>query len=167
MSNIKLKGNSVHTIGNLPAVGTLARDFSFVKNDLSEAKLSSLKSHYKILNIFPSIDTGTCAMSVRQFNKRASEIADTTVLCISMDLPFALARFCGAEGIENVTTASVFRSDFATSYGVEMVDGPLKGLLSRAVVILGNENEVLYTEQVGDIVDEPDYEKALAVFNRK
>lgn len=162
MAVIKLKGNPIHTSGELPAIGSRAKDFKFVKNDLSEVGLESISTKYRILNIFPSIDTGTCAMSVRQFNKRMAEHPEATVVCLSQDLPFALGRFCGAEGIDKVVTGSLFRSSFAKEYGLEMTDGPLKGLCSRVVIILDNENKVLYTEQVADIVNEPDYEKALA-----
>lgn len=160
MAVIKLKGNQIHTSGELPKVGSEAKNFTYVKNDLSEASLNDIKSKYKILNIFPSIDTGTCAMSVRQFNQRMAAHPEATVLCLSQDLPFAIGRFCGAEGIDKVVTGSLFRSPFAKEYGLDMTDGPLKGLCSRVVMILDSENKILYTEQVADIVDEPNYEKA-------
>lgn len=167
MSVIHLKGRPIHTSGELPHLGTLAADFEYTTPDLSDVSLHSVKARYKLLNIFPSIDTGTCAMSVRQFNKRASAAEDAKIICLSMDLPFAQERFCGAEGIENVLMGSLFRSTFKKRYGLEIVDGPLRGLLSRAVIILGSENEVLYTEQVAEIVDEPNYELAFEVLHRK
>ncbi len=166
MSVIYLKGREVHTKGELPEVGTLAHDFEFTGTDLVDRTLYLEKSRRKLLNFFPSLDTGTCAMSVRQFNKRATDLKDTKVLCLSMDLPFSQERFCGAEGIENVVMGSLFRSSFHNHYGLQIVDGPLRGLLSRAVVILGSENEVLYCEQVSEIVDEPDYERALEFLGR-
>ena len=132
-----------------------------VKNDLSEAGLESYAGQIKVLNIFPSIDTPTCATSVRQFNKLASDYNAATVLNISKDLPFAQKRFCGAEGIDKVEAVSVFNSDFSKSYGLEITNGPLKGLCSRAIVILGKDNEVLYTEQVSEIANEPNYDEAL------
>lgn len=161
MSQITLKGNPIHTSGSLPPKGAQAPDFKLVKADLSEASLKDYSGKKKILNIFPSIDTGTCAMSVRQFNKKASEVSNTVILNISADLPFAQKRFCGAEGIENAITLSTFRSSFAKDYGLQMVDGPLSGLCSRVVIVLNENNQVLYTEQVPDIVNEPNYEAAL------
>ncbi len=160
MAKITLKGNEINTSGELPAVGTKAPDFEMVKGDLSVVGLGSF-SNRKVLNIFPSIDTGTCAMSVRQFNKMASELSDVTVLCVSKDLPFAQKRFCGAEGIDKVETVSVFNSDFAKTYGLEIMDGPLKGLCSRSVVILDGDNNVVYTQQVAETADEPDYDAVL------
>lgn len=162
MSQITLKGNTIHTNGELAKVGEKVSDFTMVKNDLSETTLFAVKDTYKILNIFPSIDTPTCAMSVREFNKRGAETPNTLVLNISKDLPFAQKRFCGAEGIERAETASVFRSQFASDFGVEMIDGPLKGLCSRAVVVLDKDNNVLYSELVSEIASEPNYEAALA-----
>ncbi|WP_306350580.1 thiol peroxidase [Flavobacterium sp. '19STA2R22 D10 B1'] len=163
MATITLKGNAIHTSGELPKVGSKAADFELVKTDLSTIKLSDLKGKNVVLNIFPSVDTGTCAASVRTFNKKASELQNTTVLCISRDLPFALARFCGAEGLENVVPVSDFRAGaFGKANGLEITDGPLAGLHSRVVIILNTEGEVVYTEQVQEIVDEPNYEKALA-----
>ncbi|MCB0459602.1 MAG: thiol peroxidase [Flavobacteriaceae bacterium] len=162
MATITLKGNAVHTSGDLPAVGSQAPDFKLVKNDLSESSLSEYKGSKVILNIFPSIDTGTCAASVRQFNKEAAELDNTKVLCISRDLPFAQARFCGAEGIANVINLSDFRTgSFGKDYGLQIVDGPLNGLLSRSVVVLDESGKVIYTEQVLEIVDEPNYKAAL------
>ena len=162
MTKITFKGNPVNTGGNLPDVGSLAPDFSLVKTDLSELKLSDLKGKNVVLNIFPSLDTGVCAASVRRFNKEASSLNNTTVLCISADLPFAAGRFCGAEGLENVVTLSTFRdSSFADKYGVLMIDGPLHGLLARAVVVVNPEGKVVYTELVPEIAQEPDYESAI------
>ncbi|TNE97879.1 MAG: thiol peroxidase [Deltaproteobacteria bacterium] len=160
MAKITLKGNEINTSGELPAVGSTAPDFKMVKADLSVANLGSFGKK-KVLNIFPSIDTGTCAMSVRQFNKMAAELNDVTVLCVSKDLPFAQKRFCGAEGLDKVETVSVFNSDFAKSYGLEILDGPLAGLCSRSVVILDENNKVIYTQQVTETADEPDYDAVL------
>lgn len=162
MSQVTLKGNPVNTVGTLPAQGVEAPNFTLVKSDLSEVSLSDYKGTRVILNIFPSIDTGTCATSVRQFNQKASDLDNTVVLCISKDLPFAHNRFCGAEGIKNVVSLSAFRdSGFEKAYGVGMVDGPLKGLVARSVVVVDEEGKVAYTQLVGEIVDEPDYESAL------
>ena len=163
MSKITLKGNPVNTIGELPPKGVQAPDFKLVKTDLSEVSLANYAGKRKVLNIFPSVDTPTCAMSVRKFNEQASKITNTVVLCISADLPFAQKRFCGAEGIANVETLSTFRSSFAKDYRVEMADSPLKGLCSRAVVVLDENNKVLHTEQVAEIANEPNYEAALKV----
>lgn len=163
MAMITFKGSAVKTDGTLPAVGDPAPDFMLVQNDLSELLLDDLKGRKVILNIFPSLDTGVCAMSVRKFNEQASRIPNAVILCVSKDLPFAQARFCGAEGIENVKTVSTFRCDcFEKRYGVLMVDGPLRGLLARAVVVLDEEGKVLYTELVPEITQEPDYDAALA-----
>ncbi|HHC79740.1 MAG TPA: thiol peroxidase [Flavobacteriia bacterium] len=162
MATITLKGNPIHTSGELPSIGSQAPDFTLVKDDLSKSSLSDYKGSKVVLNIFPSIDTGTCAASVRQFNKEAAELEDTKVLCISRDLPFAQARFCGAEGIENVINLSDFATaDFAKDYGLLITDGPLANLCSRAVVVLDENGKVIYTEQVGEIVDEPNYKAAL------
>jgi len=164
MANITLKGNAVHTVGTLPAKGTTAPDFKITKTDLSETTLADYSGKRVVLNIFPSIDTSTCATSVRQFNAKAQSMKNTVVLCVSMDLPFAHSRFCGAEGLKDVVSASVFRSpEFGKSYGVTIADGALAGLLSRAVVIIDENKKVIYTEQVPEITQEPDYEKALAV----
>lgn len=164
MATITLKGNSIQTAGQLPEVGTQAPDFSMLKNDLSEVTLYSLQKDYKILNIFPSIDTPTCATSVREFNQRASDLGNVLVLNISADLPFALTRFCAAEGINNVEAVSVFRSDFAKKYQLEITDGPLKGLCSRAVIVLDKNNKVIYQEQVNEIANEPNYNAAIKSF---
>jgi len=163
MAQITLKGNAINTIGNLPEVGSKAPDFTLVKNDLSMGSLSDYKGNKVVLNIFPSLDTGTCAASVRRFNQEASNLENTKVLCISKDLPFAQARFCGAEGLEDVHNFSDFRTgEFGKAYGVEIADGPLAGLESRAVVVINEEGVVTYTQQVPEIVDEPDYDNVLA-----
>ncbi|HPW65556.1 MAG TPA: thiol peroxidase [Salinivirgaceae bacterium] len=162
MTKITFKGNPVSISGNLPKVGTLAPDFSLVKGDLSEAKLSDYKGKNVILNIFPSLDTAVCATSVRRFNKIASTIKNSVVLCISADLPFASGRFCSTEGLDNVVTLSIFRDhSFAEKYGVMMTDGPLKGLLARAIVVVNPEGEVAYTELVPEITQEPNYDSAI------
>ncbi|MGC3977627.1 MAG: thiol peroxidase [Paludibacteraceae bacterium] len=161
MATTKFKGNPINLNGNLPAVGTKAPDFTLVKGDLSEVKLSDFTGKRLIINIFPSIDTGVCAASVRKFNKVASE-KGITVLCVSKDLPFAASRFCGAEGLTDVITASDFRyNTFATDYGVLQIDGPLKGLTARAVVALDENGVVTYTELVPEITEEPNYEVSL------
>lgn len=163
MAQINFKGNPVHSEGNLPQVGEIAPDFTLTGSDLSSRSLHEFKGKKVILNIFPSIDTGTCAMSVRQFNEKASGLENTVVLCISKDLPFAQGRFCAAEGLENVITLSDFKNDdFSKAYGVKFADGPLAGLLSRSVVVLDEEGKVKYTEQVAETVEEPNYEAALA-----
>ncbi len=163
MANITLKGNAIHTIGNLPAKGSIAPDFKITKTDLSETTLSDYAGKRLVLNIFPSLDTSTCAASVRQFNAKAQSLKNTVVLCVSMDLPFAHSRFCAAEGLKDVISASVFRApEFGKSYGLTISDGPLAGLLSRAVVIVDENKKVIYTEQVPEITQEPDYSSALA-----
>ncbi len=164
MAEITLKGNKINTIGNLPKVGESAPDFELVKDDLSVKKLCDYKGSRLVLNIFPSLDTGTCAASVRRFNKEASDLDNTKVLCISKDLPFAQARFCGSEGLKNVENLSDFRTGaFGKAYGVEIIDGPLAALESRAVVVINENGKIIYTQQVSEIVDEPDYDAALAV----
>ncbi|MDD4974661.1 MAG: thiol peroxidase [Bacteriovorax sp.] len=160
MTKIKLQGNDVNTRGSLPDIGDVASDFTMVKPDLSEVNLYSFKGH-KILNIFPSIDTGACAASVRKFNKEATNLGNTVVINLSMDLPFAQKRFCSAEGINNVVMGSLFRSDFFKSYPVDIIDGPLKGLCSRAIIVLNEKNEITHNEQVYEIANEPNYELAL------
>ena len=163
MASITLKGNLINTIGELPAIGSKASDFQLTAVDLSIKSLNNYLGTRVILNIFPSVDTGTCATSVRTFNKTASNLENTKVLCISRDLPFAQARFCGAEGIENVEMLSDFANgEFGKKYGLEITDGPLAHLHSRAIVVINENGEVTYTEQVSEIVDEPNYEKALA-----
>jgi len=164
MAKITLKGNPVETIGELPQKGSAAPDFNLVKADLSEVTLKDYSGKRLILNIFPSIDTPTCATSVRRFNQEASGLTNTAVLCVSADLPFAGGRFCGAEGIKNVSTGSTFRfHSFGKDYGVEITTGALKGLLSRAIVVIDESGKVLHTEQVTEIADEPNYEAAFAV----
>lgn len=162
MAKITLQGNPINTIGNGVKVGEKAPAFELVKNDLSKAKLSDFLGQKVVLNIFPSLDTGTCAASVRKFNSEASALENTKVLCISRDLPFAQARFCGAEGIDNVITLSDFANgSFGKDYQLEIADGPLANLHSRVVVVLDENGVVKYTEQVPEIVDEPNYEAAL------
>jgi thiol peroxidase len=163
MSTVKFKGNEVNTSGKLPEVGTKAPDFKLVNSTLQEIHLSDYKGKRVLLNIFPSLDTSTCAMSVRKFNKWVSEKENVVVLCISKDLPFAQSRFCGAEGLNNVTTASDFRyNTFATDYGVLLTDGPLQGLMSRSVVAIDENGKVIYNELVPEITNEPNYD--LTVF---
>ena len=163
MAQITLGGNPVKTMGDLPAVGEKAPDFTLVKDDLSRVSLSDFKGSKVVLNVFPSIDTSVCAQSVREFNQRLADKDNTKVLCISRDLPFAFKRFCAAEGIENVETLSDFESgDFGKAYQLEMTEGPFAGLHSRVVIVLDEEGKVIYKEQVGEIGDEPDYESALA-----
>ena len=162
MANITFKGNPAHTIGELPDKGSKAPDFKLVKGDLSEAGLADFKGKYVVLNIFPSLDTGVCAASVRRFNKDAATMDNTVVLGISADLPFAAGRFCSTEGIENVVTLSCFRDEnFGIDYGLLMTDGPLKGLLARAVVVVNPEGKVIHTELVPEIAQEPDYHSAI------
>ncbi len=163
MAQITLKGNPIHTGGELPTVGTKAPNFILTSGDLAEKSLADYAGKNVVLNIFPSVDTGVCAQSVRTFNKEVSSAPNTVVLSISKDLPFALSRFCAAEGLENVETLSDYKTEeFANAYGVKIVDGPLNGLLSRAVVVINPSGEVTYTEQVPEIGQEPDYKDALA-----
>ena len=163
MATVTLKGNPFNTVSELPAVGSPAPAFSAVKTDLSECTLADLAGKKVVLNIFPSIDTGTCAASTHRFNKEAGALDNTVVLCVSVDLPFALGRFCGAEGLEDVVPVSVFRNpEFGNGYGVTFVDGPLAGLLSRSVVVIDESGKVVYTEQVAETTEEPNYEAALA-----
>jgi thiol peroxidase len=162
MAEIKLQGNPIHTSGSLPVAGAAALDFELVKTDLSVARLADFAGKRKVLNVFPSLDTSVCAMSVRVFNERAAGREGVVVLNVSKDLPFAMGRFCAAEGIENALALSAFRSSFARDYGLEIVDGPLQGLCSRAVLVLDAGNRVLHAQQVPDIVEEPDYDAALA-----
>jgi thiol peroxidase len=164
MASVALGGNPLHTNGDLPAVGSTAHNFNLVQTDLSNASLDNFSGTRLILNIFPSIDTSTCATSVRQFNQLASNLENTKVLCISRDLPFAQKRFCGAEGLSNVLTLSDFNTgDFGKDYGLELIDGPMKGLHARAVVVLDENHKVTHVELVSDIKDEPNYDAALAV----
>lgn len=163
MAKITFHDNPVETSGELPKVGDVAPDFSLVSSELSEVKLSDFKGKNVVLNIFPSLDTGVCAASVRKFNKEATSLDNTVVLGISSDLPFASKRFCSTEGIDNTIAASVFRdgNDFAKKYGVLMTNGPLEGLTARAVVVVNPEGKVIYNELVPEITQEPDYNSAI------
>ena len=159
MSEIKLKGNIIHTSGEMLSAGIEAPEFKLTRNDLSDVTLAEFKSSRVILNIFPSLDTSVCAASVRRFNAMAEKLPGTYVLCISADLPFAQARFCGAEGLNNVETLSIFRSlEFGEKYGVKIVDGPMRGLLARAVIVIESDGKIGYSQLVPEIVEEPDYE---------
>jgi thioredoxin-dependent peroxiredoxin len=162
MAEITFRGNPIHTVGDLPAVGSPAPAFTLTGLDLSDVTVADFAGKNLVLNIFPSVDTSVCATSVRTFNQRAAALDNTTVLNVSADLPFAMGRFCGAEGIEDVQSASVFRSDFGDTYGVKITEGPLAGLMSRAVVVINGDGVVSYTEQVPEIGQEPDYDSALA-----
>jgi len=162
MATVTLKGNPINTSGDLPSIGSQAPDFVLTKTDLSDVSLNDYSGKKIILNIFPSVDTDVCATSVRRFNVEASKLDNTAVLCISADLPFAHSRFCGAEGIENVDSVSELRNkDFGTAYGTRIIDGPLAGLNARAIVVLDETGKVTYTQLVPEIVEEPDYEKAI------
>ena len=162
METVYFSGNECHTYGSVPAVGSVAPEFSLVDTDLKELTLESFPGKKIVLNIFSSLDTPVCAMGVRKFNQEASKKNDVAVVCVSMDLPFAAKRFCTLEGIKDVYPASAFRSpEFAKNYGVELVDGPLKGLLARAVIIIDENHKVIYRELVDEITHEPDYEAAL------
>jgi len=165
MAQITLKGNPINTNGELPAVGSKAPAFSLVKTDLSVLDSKELTGKRVILNIFPSIDTPVCQTSAKTFNTKASSLDNTVVLCVSKDLPFALNRYCGAEGLDQVLPASAFRTSFTKDFGVEQVDGPLEGLAGRAVVVLDENGEVKYSELVSEIAEEPDYDAALASLN--
>lgn len=164
MAQITLKGNPIHTSGELPKTGTAAPAFTLVKDDLGETTPKDYVGRRVVLNIFPSLDTSTCATSVRKFNALASGVKNTTVLCVSADLPFAAKRFCSTEGLENVVPASCFRNaEFGSAYGLAIVDGPLKGLLARAIVVLDEQGKILHTQLVPEIAEEPDYDAALKV----
>jgi thiol peroxidase len=163
VARITLKGNPLNTSGELPAIGSTARDFSLVQPDLSEATLQSFAGKKKILNVYASIDTGVCATSLKTFLERTSSRSDVVVLNISEDLPFASKRFCAAEGAENAVTLSTFRSSFPDDYGLRIIDVPIAGLCSRCVIVLDENNKVVHTEQVPEHVQEPDYDAALAV----
>ena len=164
MAQVTLRGNPVQVTGELPKVGQQAPAFSLVGGDLSDVTLASLAGKRKVLNIFPSVDTPTCATSVRKFNAETSNLANTVVLCISADLPFAQARFCGAEGLQNVVNLSTMRgSEFLANYGVAIANGPLAGVAARAVVVLDENDKVLHSELVAEIGSEPNYEAATAV----
>ena len=162
MASIFFHGSPVTTVGELPAVGSPAPAFELVGADLAPLLSESLAGRRVVLSIFPSVDTGVCARSVREFNRRAASLRNTTVLCVSKDLPFAQARFCGAEGLDNVVSLSTFRSSFARDWGVAIESGPLRGLTARAVVVLDEADKVLHVQLVGEIGDEPDYDAALA-----
>ncbi len=167
MASITLQGNKLETAGTLPAIGSAAPDFKLLNGELGEVSLKDYQGKKLVLNIFPSIDTGVCATSVRRFNQEAAKLPGVQVLCISADLPFALGRFCAAEGIKNVATLSAFLDPFRSpsfgqDYGVRMVSGPLQGLLSRAVVVIDADGRVVHTEQVPELTQEPDYDAALA-----
>ena len=163
MAEVTLQNELViHTNGDLPAVGAKLPEFSVLAADLSEISSADFAGKNLVLNIFPSVDTGVCANSVRTFNKQAAGLENTVALCVSNDLPFAIGRFCAAEGIENVVTSSAFRSSFGEDFGVKLVDGPLAGLLARSVVVVNPEGEVVYTELVPETTNEPNYEAALA-----
>jgi thiol peroxidase len=162
MAQVTFQGSPVQTVGELPSVGSAAPDFTLVKQDLSDVSLADLKGQNIVLNIFPSIDTGVCATSVRTFNEKAAGLENTTVLCVSVDLPFAHGRFCGAEGIENAVTASAFRASFGGDYGVAIEGGALDSLFARGVVVIDGSGKVVYTELVAEITDEPNYDAALS-----
>lgn len=163
MAQVTLQGSPVEVGGSFPQKGQTGADFQLTAGDLSEKTLADFSGKRKILNIFPSVDTGVCAQSVRTFNEKAAGLDNTVVLCVSADLPFAQKRFCGAEGIDNVVMLSTFRSGFARDYGVALESGALKGLTARSVVVLDENNQVLHSELVGEIAREPDYAAALAV----
>ena len=162
MSQVTLGGNPVNTSGDLPAVGTSAPSFDLAAVDLGNISSADFAGKNVVLNIFPSVDTATCATTVRTFNERAADLDNTAVLCVSADLPFSQGRFCGAEGIANVKTASTFKSSFGDDYGVNLIDGKFKGLLARAVVVVGPDGNVKHTELVSEIAQEPNYNAALS-----
>jgi thiol peroxidase len=161
MADITLKGNEIQSVGHLPELGYTVKDFALVDEDLNVKTQADYAGKRKIFNIFPSIDTGICAASARKFNEKAAELENTVVINVSKDLPFALKRFCAAEGLDNVETLSDFRGTFGDDFGVTLIDSPMKGLLSRAVIVTDEHDKVIYTEQVPEIVQEPDYDKAL------
>lgn len=164
MQTIFFQGTPCHTYGNIPAVGTKAPAFILAGKDLNEVKLSDFEGKRVVLNIFPSLDTPVCATSVRRFNKEVTELDNTVVVCISMDLPFAMGRFCTTEGLDNVVVASAFRSPiFVEQYGMQIVDGPLAGLLARAVIVLDKDHKVIFSDLVEEITNEPDYKGAISV----
>lgn len=165
MATTALRGTPVRTVGELPAVGSPAPSFGLTGTDLADIVAEDLAGRRIVLNIFPSIDTGVCATSVRTFNSLAADLEDTVVVCASKDLPFAHKRFCGAEGIENVSAASAFRSNFGEALGVTMLDGPMAGLLARSVVVIDADGTVLHTELVPEIGQEPDYDRAIAALS--
>ncbi len=162
MAIIKFQGNPLHTSGELPKVGSKAPDFTLVSGKLADVSLATYAGKKKVLNIVPSLDTPTCAMSTRKFNEKASKLDNTVVLVVSADLPFAQGRFCEAEGLKDVIPLSTFRSSFAADYGVKLTDSVLAGLTARAIVIIGEDDKVVYTQLVDEIANEPDYDSALA-----
>ncbi len=162
MAEITLQGNACNTSGDLPAVGSQAPDFSLTNNDLGDVSLADFSGMRKVLSIVPSLDTGVCATSTRKFNEQAASMEKVAMLVISADLPFAQGRFCGAEGVENVQTLSSFRSNFAQDYGIKIVDGPLAGVTGRGVVVLDENNQVVHSQLVNEITDEPDYDAVLS-----
>lgn len=161
MVKITFKGNDVHTRGSIQDISSLAHDFTMTKIDLCDINLFSIQSKYKLLNIFPSLDTETCAKAVKRFNKEAAKYDNVSIINLSLDLPFAQKRFCIAEGIDKSITLSLFRSNFFDYYPVEITDGPLKGLCSRVIIVLNDRNEILHSEQVLELTQEPDYSEAL------
>lgn len=165
MAITAFKGTPIQTVGELPAVGTTAPAFTLTGADLGDVTNTALAGRRVVLNIFPSVDTGVCAASVRRFNELAAGLENTTVVCASADLPFALGRFCGAEGLQNVVPASSFRSDFGADFGLVQAEGPLRGLLARAVVVLDENGSVLHSQVVPEITTEPDYDAAIAALN--
>lgn len=165
MATITLKGNPIETAGDLPAVGSTIADFTLTGTDLANVNLETYAGKRKVLNIFPSVDTGICAMSVKAFNEKAGSLDNTVVLNVSADLPFAHKRFCGAEGIENSVSLSTFRGSFASDYNLTITSGPMAGLCSRAVIVVDADNKVLYTEQVPEIAQEPNYDAAIAALS--
>lgn len=166
MASITLKGNEIHTNGNLPAVGSKAPDFKLTTEDLKDISLADFKGKKKLLNIFPSMDTSVCAISTKKFNDHAKAVKNTVMLMISADLPFAMSRFCKEQDVNNITSLSMMRSkDFAKDYGVLITDGPLAGITARSVVILDENDKVIYTQLVPEIAQEPDYEKAIAALS--
>lgn len=168
METIYFNETPCHTYGSIPAVGSKAPDFTLVNKDMKEVKLADYRGKKLVLNVFPSLDTAVCAASVRRFNKEAADLKDTEVLCVSMDLPFAMARFCTVEGIDKVEAASAFRSPmFSQNYGLQIVDGPLNGLLARAVIIIDPAGNVIYSDLVSEITHEPDYKGAIDVLKGK
>jgi thiol peroxidase len=162
MANVTLGGTPVNTSGTLPEIGSITPDFKLTTTDLASKSLSDYAGHNIVLNVFPSVDTGTCATSIREFNKAASTLKNTKVLCVSKDLPFAMARFCGAEGLDNVESLSDFKDgNFGRTYGLDFTDGPFEALLSRCVIVIDSQGIVKHTEQVSEIADEPNYQAAL------
>ena len=162
MATTSLRGDPVHTVGDLPAIGTRAPAYTLTGADLSDVSSDGFAGSRVVLNIFPSVDTATCAESVRRFNQLAASLENTVVVCVSADLPFAMRRFSAAENIDDVVTGSVFRSSFGTDYGVTMTDGTMRGLLARSVVVVDADGSVIHTEVVPDIGTEPDYDAAVA-----